>query len=67
MLLYPDFGKILRWGNYGMVYMNLLAIAKDSGHEIKLPPYFAWQYFETPPEIDNGEKPDLQFNFRQIH
>lgn len=66
MLLFKKFGKVLRWGNFGMLYMNLVSLAQESGHQLALPPYVAWEYLENPPLLDNGFSVDLEYNLTSV-
>lgn len=64
MILYKDWGKHLRLGNYLFNYVSLLNITDVTGHEIRLPDYFLWQYLKYPITIDNGIQEDELFHFR---
>lgn len=56
-IYYKEWGKHLRWGNFGMLYMGISSIAKQSGHEFYLPEnYFAWKYLENPPKFEKGDE-----------
>jgi len=67
MILYKDWGKHLRLGNWLFNYFALLGIAHKTGHELAFPNYFAWQYFKYPPKIDDGIQEDELFHFRTNH
>lgn len=66
-IYYFDWGKHLRWGNFGMIYLNMLSIAERAGNKLILPPYFAWKYFKNPPEISKGNEEAELFHFRQFN
>ena len=64
MVVYKDWGKHLRLGNFLFVYYSLLDIAKVTGHELVLPDWYMWQYMLHPPKIDTGIQEDELFPFR---
>lgn len=64
MILYKDWGKHLRLGNFWFNYATMFAVAKRTGHDISLPDYFAWQYMKHPPAKDSGIQQDELFHFR---
>lgn len=65
MILYKDWGKHLRWGNYAYLLMGLSSFANLTGNRLCLPrDYFAWKYLENPPEFDDNYHVDETFHFR---
>ncbi len=64
MIVYKDWGKHLRLGNFWFNLMALNCICKKTGHTLALPPYFAWNYMRHSPMIDNGIQQEELFHFR---
>lgn len=54
MIVYKDWGKHIRLGNWIFVYASLLTIAKRTDHELVLPDYHMWPYLKNPPKIDDN-------------
>ena len=67
MIKYIEWGKHIRWGNFNYLWNTMNYISKKTGHEIRLPDYFAWKYLEKPPIIDNSKDYDELFHFRQTN
>lgn len=64
MILYKDWGKHLRLGNYLYNYAALLNICNKTGQQMALPDYFLWQYLKYAQQIDSGIEQDELFHFR---
>jgi hypothetical protein len=68
MILYKDWGKHIRLGNWLFIYSGLSAISYKTGNPMYLPEnYFLWQYLKYPPEFDNNISVDETFHFRQTN
>lgn len=63
MIKYVDWGKHLRWGNFCFLYAGLSHIAFKSKNSLELPDYFAWQYLQNPPVINNDRSYAELFHF----
>lgn len=64
MIVYKDWGKHLRFGNWWFNYAALLTIAKRTDHVLTLPKYHAWDYMNYPPALDTDlQKEDELFPF----
>lgn len=64
MIVYKDWGKHIRFGNWWFNYAALLCISKRTTNPIALPEYHAWPYMKHPPIIDDGLVPRETFPFR---
>jgi hypothetical protein len=56
MIVYKDWGKHLRLGNWWFNYAALLTISKRTGQQIHLPQYHAWSYMKDSPIIDMSDQ-----------
>lgn len=64
MILYKDWGKHIRLGNFLFLYAGLSSFCKKTGNQLVLPDYFMWKYLKNPPKIDSGLEYDEIFHFR---
>lgn len=67
MIIYNDWGKHLRLGNWLFLYSGLRYFAKYSNNDIRLPNYFLWDYLKHPPNITTDINYDIEFVFRQTN
>lgn len=65
MIVYKDWSKHIRLGNWLYLYSGLLSIAKNTKHKLVLPDYFLWKYLKHPPKIDTNIAYQEVFHFRQ--
>ncbi len=67
MIVFKDWGKHLRMGNFWYLLAEMEYISLKTGHEICLPEYFSWEYMNHPPKIDIGITPQHTFHFTQTN
>lgn len=64
MIIYNDWGKHLRLGNWLFIYAGLQSIIKDSNNKIAFPNYFLWSYLKKIPTITTDNRFNEIFYFR---
>jgi len=68
MILYKDWGKHIRLGNWLFLYTGINSMAKKAGNTLYVPDnYFLWDYLEKTPHFDRNFQPENTFHFRQTN